>query len=279
MFSKLVARQLEEASIIVSAVSKNADQVASRLEQHFAAKLRADQPQPDWKAVLDTLAQTLRETSAQLGEQDAEYQSQLAIEKQLRDRRNLAMEKLRNQLRGARFLFDQTFGKEKASSYFPLRSDLSRVVPRNLLPLARSLSRLLRGTGVSWPELGDEHHVPKPLELAASLDASAIELEASLEALGPERQGSNFLRGTKYADYAATAKAVSSTAAALGGLFRVAGFEYAAKKLRGRPRSVGKDMAEEEATSAKEPNDAAKPKPVGAPEVLLLPATSSIVDA
>ncbi len=58
----------------------------------------------------------------------------------------------------------------------------------------------------------------------------------SLEALGPERQGSVFQRGNKERQYRDTALAVSSTAAALGGLFRVAGFEYAAKRLRGRPR-------------------------------------------
>lgn len=236
MFSKQVARQIAEAFAIVSAVTKNADQVANSLGQHFAARLNADQPQADWKVVLDNLAQTLRKTSSQLELQDVEYQNQLAEERLLRDRRDQILEKLRNQLRGARFLLDQTFGKEKASEHFPLRSDVGRLVPRNLLPLARGMSRLLRGSGIVWPSLDGEGHVPKPLELAASIDATVSELEADLEALEPERQGSVFQRGNKERQYRDTALAVSSTAAALGGLFRVAGFEYAAKRLRGRPR-------------------------------------------
>lgn len=236
MFSKVVARQLEEATKIGSAAIKNADQVAERLGQHFAPRLRADQEQPDWKLVFETLGRNLIEASDQLGQQEATYQTQLRLEKQLRDQRDETIEKVRNQLRGARYLLDQVFGKEKASALFPLRADLARVIPRNLVPMARAMGLLLRGSGVTWPALDGEGHVPKPLELAVSLDGAVAELEVVLGQLTPEKKGNVFLLGNRRAELDATAKVVSATASALAGLFRVAGFEFAAQRLRTKTR-------------------------------------------
>jgi hypothetical protein len=261
MYSKVVARQLEEASDIALAFGKNAEKVAIALLQRFAANAANTAAAPvDWKAALDTLGQNLLEASGQLAELDAEYQIQLLLEKQGRGRRDAAMEKLRNQLRGASFLLDQAFGKEKASGYFPDRSDLTRVKPRNLGPLARSIAQVLRGTEVDWPQLDGETHVPKPQELAASLETTAGELENLLAALVPERGGSVFTRGSKKAEVLATRRAVSSTTAALSGLFRVAGFDYAAKRL-GRPRKKGSG----------EPEGEASPPPAGDPPAAVLP--------
>jgi hypothetical protein len=261
MYSKVVARQLEEAKGIALAFGKNAEKAAIALLQRFAAS--AANPAAatvDWKAVLDTLGQDLLEISGQLAELDTEYQIQLLLEKQGRNRRDAAMEKLRNQLRGARFLLDQAFGKEKASEYFPDRSDLTRVKPRNLAPLGRRIAQVLRGTQVDWPVLDGETHLPKPQELAASLDATAGELDNLLDALVPERGGSVFTRGSKKAEYLATRQAVSSTTAALSGLFRIAGFDYAAKRL-GRPRKKGQG----------EPEGEASPPPAGDPPAAVLP--------
>jgi hypothetical protein len=240
MYSKVVAQQLEVAIDIASAVAKNADDVASSLSRHFAAN-QADLSPVDWKSVLDTLGQNLLATSGHLAEQDAEYQVQLLLVKQGRDRRDVAIEKVRNLLRGASFLLDQAFGKEKASTYFPERSELTRLRARNLVPLARMISKVLRGTEIVWPPIDNEIHVPKPLELAAGLEAGAVDLEAQLLALAPERKGSVFSRGSKKAEYLATRKALASATRALIGLFQVAGFDYAAERLRppSRRRSSG----------------------------------------
>ena len=243
MYSKVVARELETAQEIVSAVAKSVDKVALSLQQRLASETAQLTP-VDWKTVLDTLGHNLLETTGSLVEQDAEYQTQRLLEKQSRERRNAAMEKVRNQLRGARFLLDQTFGREKASAYFPDRSDLTRVLPRNLLALARSIAQVLRGAEVEWPTAESGPHVPKQAELAAGLDLAANELEAMLNALAPERSGSVFTRGTKKAELVATRQALSSTTAALSGLFRVAGFDYAARRLRPQPQSRGKAPSE-----------------------------------
>lgn len=237
MYSKVVARQLEEAKEIALAFGKNTERAAAALRQRFSA-LGADSSSLDWQVLLDTLGQGLLEAAGQLGELDTECQIQLLLEKQARQRRDLAMGKLCNQLRGARFLLDQTFGKERASGFFPDRADLSRMPPRNVVPLARSIANVLRGSEVDWPPLGADAHLPKREELAVSLEAAAGELETLLDALAPERGGSVFTRGSKTAEILASRKAVSSTTMALTGLFRVAGFDYAAKRL-GRPRKRG----------------------------------------
>ena len=259
MFSKVVARQLEEATKIGSAAIKNADQVAERLAQHFAPRLRADQGQPDWKLVFDTLGRNLIEASDQLNQQESTYQTQLRLEKQLRERRDEAIDKVQNQLRGARYLLDQVFGKEKASILFPSRADLTRVVPRNLVPLAKAVVLLLRGSGVTWPPLDSEGHVPKPLELAVSLEAAVGELAGVLGELAPEKKGNVFLLGNRRAEFDATAKVISATALAVAGLFRVAGFDFAADRLRTKTRRRPKS---EEEQGEPEKDDAMVPEMV-----------------
>lgn len=259
MYSKVVARQLEEAQAIALAVGKSADKVAASLRQRLAAG-NAEPVEIDWVEVLGSLGQHLLETTRNLVEQDSEYQTQILLEKQGRERRNSAMEKVRNQLRGVRFLLDQAFGREKASSYFPDRSDLGRLLPRNLLALARAMAQVLRGAEVDWPPLDGESHVPQPQQLATGLENAANELEALLNALAPERSASVFSRGTKRAELQATRQAVSSTTAALSGLFRVAGFDYAASHLRPA------------AKRAKTETETGTPPPAGSPTAALAPA-------
>jgi hypothetical protein len=248
MYSKMVARQLAEATEVAAAVGKNADTVAAALLERMA-KNPANPSPVDWKAVLESLAQTLLEASASLAEQDSELQIHFLLEKQTRDRRDRAIERLRNQLRGARFLLDQAFGKEKASGFFPERAAVAQVRPRNLPPLARSIALVLRGTEIDWPSLEDEDHLPDPQRLATRLEATADDLAEILAALPAERGGTVFSRGTKNAEYEATRKAVSTTTMALAGLFRSAGFDYAAQRLR-PSRKRGKRRGETAAASA-----------------------------
>ncbi len=261
MYSKLVARQLAAATVVASAVGKNAGEVAAGLLERLT--VNSANPSPvDWKAALETLAQSLLETSASLAAQDSDYQIQILLEKQARERRDRVIEKLRNQLRGARFLLDQAFGKEKASGFFPDRADVARTPPRNLARLGRSIAQVLKGTEIEWPVLEGETHIPKPLELAASLEASAIDLEAVEAALAPEQSRSVFSRGNKKTEYEATRKAVTNTTMALAGLFRTAGFDYAAERLR-PPRKGGKAPATETPSPATPP--AAAPSPAVSP--------------
>lgn len=266
MYSKVVARQLEEARDISLAVGKNAEKVAISLQQRLVVN-NAEPGAIDWKLVLDALGKSLLETTESLVEQDSEYQVQLLLAKQGRERRDAAMEKVRNQLRGARFLLDQAFGREKASGYFPERSELGRLMPRNLMSLARSIARVLRGTEVDWPSLEGEIHVPQPQALASAMEAATNDLEAALLALSPERSGTAFARGTKRAELVATQRSVSSTTAALSGLFRVAGFDYYARQLRPSTRRSGKTPGE-----ASPP-----PPPAPAPPASSPPVPSSAV--
>ncbi len=240
MYSKLVARQWEEATEVASSVLKNSDQVAAALAERFAADPVG--PPVDWKAVLGGLARQLVGASRNLTEQDSDYQVQLLLEKQGRERRNQAAARLRKELRGARFLLDEAFGRTKASGYFPDRGDLTRIRPRDLVPAARAIAVVLRGAEVEWPDLGDETHVPERERLAAGLEAGAAELERRLQALAPERSGSIFARGSKKSEYEATRKTLTTFATTLAGLYRIAGFDYAAQRLR---RSRKRKKAEE----------------------------------
>lgn len=251
MYSRMVARQLEEAKEIALAFGKSSGKAAMALERRFSPD-PADPLTIDFRALLDALGQDLIASAERLAELDREGQVELLLEKQSRERRDLAMSQLRDQLKGARFLLDQAFGKAKASSLFPDRARLSRLPPRHLLALAKSIAQVLRGAEVEWPPLERESHLPRREELAAGLESAALELEAQLAALAPERAASVFTRGSKNAAFLASRRTVSSATQALTGLFRLAGFEYAARRL-GRPRKRGPGKVEAEPSAPPRP--------------------------
>ncbi len=258
MYSKLVARQLAEATAVASAVGKNADEVAVALLERLT--VNSANPSPiDWKAALEVLAQTLLETSASprgagfglSGPATPRKAGPRAAGPGHREAAQPASRRAVPARPGLR--------QGKASRFFPDRAEVARVLPQNLARLARSIAQVLKGTEIEWPPLDDEAHVPKPLELAASLEASAIDLEAVMAGARPELSRSVFRRGNKKTEYEATRKAVSSTTMALAGLFRTAGFEYAAERLRPN-RKRGKAQAEEAPPSPATPP--ASPAPV-----------------
>ena len=270
MPSRVVTRQHDRSALIASAAKKNADAVSAALNARLASHFqKANLPEIDWKPILEVVGQFMLDSGKTLLERDGDLQLRRRLERQLRDRRDLAAEQIRKQLRGVRFLIDQAFGKEKARLLFPARAELSNLDPRNLLRVAKEIIELLQGSGIVWPTVEQLGYAPPPAQLIAALEQSIPALDLALDDLRPEKRGAEFALGTRQMDLDLTVDAMQRGGDCLYGLFRFAGFDFAADRLRPRRRRKAKDGggSEGEETEAMTPPEepqkiTAKLKPV-----------------
>jgi hypothetical protein len=234
--SKTVTRQHDQIGLMASAARKNAVEVAEGISSRLAAQQAAAAAPIDWKSVLDQLSEFLLDHGNVLIGRDEELQLSRRLERQLRDRRNQVVKQVRNQLRGARFLLDQAFGKDRVLGAFPARKELSSMDPRNLLRVAKEVVAQLEGSGVEWPPVEVIGHAATPAQLLSGLRQTVAVLEATLGELRPEKQGAQFALGTRQKDLETSVDALQRGADFLFGLFRFGGFDFAAERLRPRRR-------------------------------------------
>lgn len=237
MSSKMVTRQYDLTALAAGAALENAPAVAAKLNELLAAHARADGPVVDWQASIDQVGRFLQDTARALLDRDASNERTRTRQIQLREQRDLAAEKVRAELRSLRFLFDEVFGKEKSLRLFPARRELSFANPQNLLRSAKELAELLRSDRITWPTEPVGRHLVPPAELAASLEASSAALEEPLEALRPKKRAGEVARNVKNEGLAVTTDVMRRGTDFLVGVYRLAGLDEAAARLReGRSR-------------------------------------------
>ncbi len=237
MSSKMVTRQYGLTSLAAGAALENAAVVAARIQELLASQ-DADPGVPvDWQASIDKVGRFLQQTAAQLVERDEENERARTREVQLRDQRDQAAEQVRSELRSLRFLFDEVFGKTQAKRLFPARRALSALEPQSLVRMARELAELLRSDRINWPIQPVGRHLTPAAELAASLEASSRLLETPLEVLRPKQRGAEVSRDVKNLELELATDRMKRGTDFLFGVYRLAGFDRAAAKLRpGRVR-------------------------------------------
>ena len=246
--SKKVTRQHELIAMMASAALRNSGDVAAGLNARFGPQAQSDEAaEIDWKSILDRLGRFFAEYGSVLVGKDEDLNLTRRRERQLRDRRNLVTKQVRNQLRGARFLLDQAFGPERTIGTFPARKELSSMTPTNLLRVAKEVVALLEGSGVDWPPVDVIGHAATPAQLLASLRQSVGVLESTLEELRPEKRGATFALGLRDKDLEGSLDALQRGSDFLFGLFRFAGFDFAAERLRPtrrRTKAAGEETPE-----------------------------------
>ncbi len=237
MTSILVIRQNDDTASIGAAALKNADGLAAALTERLSAhNQQAQPPQMDWKAILLDLGQFLVDSGESLVEKDLELQQQRHVENQLRFDRDEASLQIRAQLRSLRFLLDEAFGKEKARRMLPTRTDLQRINAKVLLGVAQEAANLLRNPAYTWPDLSGLPHLANPAQILASLEVAIPKLRAAVSELRPEQRGAQHALGKKNRELESTIEAMQRGADFIYGLFRLAGFDDEADRLRPRRR-------------------------------------------
>jgi len=232
MSSKLVTRQYDLTALAAGAALENAPVVGAKLNALLAAYNGAEGTPADWQESIDQIGQLLQDAAKTLLQTDEDNERSRTEQIQLRELRDLAAAKVRAELRSLRFLFDELFGKQKSRRLFPARGKLSNATPKMLLRQAKELSELLRSDRIHWPAEPMGRHLVPPAELAASLEASSLELEAPLEGLRPKLRGSDVRRDLKNAELERAASLMRRGTDLLYGVYRLAGFDEAAANLR-----------------------------------------------
>lgn len=268
MPSKVVTRQHDRTALVASAAIANAGAVASGLNARLASNRQRDEaaspPEIDWETILREVAQFLADNGSILLTGDEDLHDHRRIEKQLRDRRDEAAKAVRNHLGGARFLLDRAFGKRRSAQHFPERGNFARLDAKNLVRVAKEVLKLLQSPSTTWPPLEQLGEAAPPGQLAAALQTSIPALEAAIDDLRPETSGTRFALGNRQLDLDSTVDALRRGTDFLYGLFRFAGFDFAADHLR-PPRRRRRAKGEEGSTNTPPEGE----EPLGEPEMLL----------
>lgn len=239
MFRSTAQRQLE-ATEVSSSARQFKEQVQQALKTLLGVRLEDGETMPDLALLQELISRQLEATSEAVGAIDGRYTSQLVNAAALREQRDELAKKLRERMRDVRYLLSRsvTGGVLKAA----LRDRrLSKVKPVALLQGARDLVATLRD-----PELAvgaeDPALAASAVSFAAALEADAASFEQVMAQLAPQKRAKQEELGAKVADLQASAETNRRYSELLFGLYRVAGLDYHAERLR--PKARRKRMEE-----------------------------------
>lgn len=233
MFKTTARRKLE--AIEVSAAARQFKVgVRQAIEALLAAELREGETMPDLDFFQELIGRRLDSSSSAMSEIDSRCTSQLVSLAALRVRRDELAGKLRERFRDVRYLLSRAALDGIFKAALPLREGrISKVKPLSLLQGARDLVVILRD-----PELAigaaDPAWASAAAGFAAALEAEAGQLELVLAELSPQQKAKEGNLGAKVADLRAAVETNRRCAELLFGLYRVAGLDFHAERLRPR---------------------------------------------
>lgn len=245
--SKQITKQLVVTAEVANAARDQADAVAVVLQEELGAYAQEGEPAVEWAQLQKLLSRRLAAKGESLRMADNKLSSAGITNLQLRQQRRAAAAMLRKELRGVRFLLDETLPKEEASELFPLRGKLNALDPVRLGRLGHQMAEVLRREATQVQLQPVTGNLPQPGPLADSVEAAALQLEGVLEAIGPEKSARNLSFDERKQERLEALESWKRGRELLRGLYRVARFDYLAEQLRDRRR---KKAAEETAPPA-----------------------------
>lgn len=199
---------------------------------------------PNLSLFQELIGRLLETNSNAVVEVDGRYTSQLVTAAALRVQRDELVKKLRERMRDVRYLLTRSVegGVYKAA----LRDRrISKVKPVSLLQGARDLVATLRD-----PELAvgsaDPALAASAVTFSAALEADAALFEQVMVQLTPQKRAKQENLRAKTADLRAAAETNRRCAELLFGLYRVAGLDYHAERLRPKGRRKRMEVPEKE---------------------------------
>ena len=251
MPSKIVTRFRSKIEPVVSGSLETAAEVAAALAEVFDGFLEEGETRIDWTLLQKLISRRLASKGQRLGEVDSRLEVNRSNDKQLRQERNRALTTLQRELRSARFLLDESFGRELAAEVLRWRR-FSRVDPAALVALAReTAAKLLTAPSFSPKRADGPEGLPQPEVVAAALERRALEVEGHLEQLAPKRKRETFEVGEKSEELQEAKSAQLRSQDLLFGLYRAAGKDHLASRLRPKARTRS---AKPEAAGGTTPN-------------------------
>lgn len=266
-YSKQITRQLNAAERVASSASELAVPIAAALDAKVPDA--GNEPKIDWGRLQNVLGLLLTTNAERLRELDEQHAQKEVGSQLLREQRDKAADRLRQELRTARLLFDQKLTREGSRNIFPQRGDIARVSVANLVRLGRHIAAILRDQvpARAPAEPGDSLNAAT---VALALDAATQALEAILQELEPKLRQEALSLAKRRQEGAEALAAWRGTREVLSGLYQLAGFDYLADQLRERRRKKAMETetgAGEGGAPTEMPPKAAVPKKEEVPMV------------
>ena len=243
-YSKQVTRVLVATTKAAQSVREMAEPVAAVVREKLKPFVREGETATDWALLQAHFERLLEATAEGVRESDVQHFEKELGSHLLREERNAAANRLRQELRTARLMLDRKLGKGEASQLFPQRSSLTGTDAPNLVRLGQHIAALLRGEVVKQ-RVRSEPGDPLDAEtIAQAVDTATARLEAVLVQLEPmlAHEARSAARRRQERDEAL--KTWRRTRDVLSSFYRLAGFDEQADRLQERRRKA----AEEEET-------------------------------
>jgi hypothetical protein len=241
MPSKTVARLDAQNRPLVAGVFEVAEEVGVLLRKRFEPLLEAGETQPDWGLIQHLAGRLMKSNNRRLIDLDQLLELGRTSDRQLRAERDQLAGKVRAALRAARFLVDETFGKSLGAGVFRWRR-LSQLNATSLVLVARELVGSLRSPQLKVSSVLDIG-TPEAERVAAALEAASSQLEAHLELLEPTVKRETYSVGRKEQELQETRAMQLAAQDLLAGLYRAAGQNHLAARLRPKQRK-GRETGE-----------------------------------
>lgn len=226
-------KQHREAIEIAASARQFKVQVQEALAARLAGKLQEGESLPDLTVFQEAIGRLLEENSAQIRDAALRHTQELANTSGLRAQRNQLVAGLRARLRDVRYLVDRSVDPATAKTALRDRR-VSRVAPDLLIAGARELAVILRNPSHPW--IGDNAVFGTAPEVAAMLETEAGQLEELLFRLAPQKKASQEQLGAKKAEIEAVTETNRRCFDVLFGLYRLAGLDFHADRLRAKAR-------------------------------------------
>jgi hypothetical protein len=242
MPSRLIDRFRSESHSVTSGATEVAPEVGASLAERLHFYLEEGENEVDWVLVQKLIIRMLTSKGERLDELDRQLELERAANAKLRSERAKIAARLRRELRSARMAVDSGF--EPSLSPGPFRERrISSSAPGALVRFARETAAALRS-----PELLPSEALAEPSDLAAKIELRANQLEEQLGLLAPKTKREAFAVGAKRDEWQEATSVRQRGQDLLFGLYRGAGFDHLAARLRPKRRR----KAEEEKAPAQE---------------------------
>lgn len=226
---KIPSKHQQAAIDIAASAAEFKEQANAGLANRFATVLGPGEVSPDFLFAQELVGRLLGGVYENLQEAGSAQTSQLVAAAALRVQRDRATAELRLRLRDGRELLDDLLSSATAKTVLPIRR-FSNMASAMLVQAARDVVMTLRD-----PKLGLE---AKPsilfdaTKLAATLERKADELASLLAQLAPQARATQAELGNKLAEIKTGADTHRRCADFLYGLYRLAGLDFHADRLR-----------------------------------------------
>jgi hypothetical protein len=245
MFRVTNKKHLEAIDLAASA-RRFKDQVQEALAGKLAGLLREGESLPDITFFQEVIGRLLEDGSTSVLEVDRRHTDELANMAGLRVQRDQLVSRLRDRLQEVRFLVDRSVDPAIAKTALRDRR-VSLVSPSLLVSGARDLATVLRNPDHAWD--GGNPVFGSATEVAAALEADAAQLEGLLLRLAPQKKASQDQLSAKKAEIDAVTESNRRCVDALFGLYRLAGLDFHADRLRAKVRKRKLEEPEEQPPS------------------------------